>query len=351
VARPPYLAVLVAVTACPAIAQDLPVEELVQEGGRLLDSGDAEGALAKYEQAIASDPKLAPAYLGRGQARERLGSEADAIADFWRAVELAPKDARCQNAVSWILLTAKDESLRDCLTALTHARKAAALSRHRSPAILDTLALALHETGQPEGAVKTQERAIELLADSVGDAERKEFTDRLETFRAANDTPARRAFQAGRAKLMERDLDGALAEFNKALELDPTLADAYYGRANVRGNKRDLQGAIADYEATIKHRPSHARAHSDLALVLVNVAVVRDLPRALKLAKQACALTLDSNAMFLATLAVAQFRSGALEDAVATQKKALAAIRPQAADRMRTNFEKRLAEYEAAVTK
>jgi lipoprotein NlpI len=49
--------------------------------------------MADFEKAIEIDPKLAPAYTGRGIAYEKKGDHDRAIADYSKAIELDPKDA------------------------------------------------------------------------------------------------------------------------------------------------------------------------------------------------------------------------------------------------------------------
>ena len=56
-----------------------------------------------------------------------------------------------------------------------------------------------------------------------------------------------RAAQAHRAG----NLDQALADYAKAIELDPKYADAYYNRAIVHEDKGDPDRAISDYSKTI----------------------------------------------------------------------------------------------------
>jgi tetratricopeptide (TPR) repeat protein len=53
----------------------------------------------------------------------------------------------------------------------------------------------------------------------------------------------------------ERDLDGALRNYNKAIELQPDSADAYYYRASVKRAKGDGRGASEDYKQAIRLKP------------------------------------------------------------------------------------------------
>jgi uncharacterized protein (TIGR03067 family) len=49
------------------------------------------------------------------------------------------------------------------------------------------------------------------------------------------------------AKTAKGDVDGALADYNKAIELKPDYAFFYYGRGKLKQVKNDLQGALADF--------------------------------------------------------------------------------------------------------
>src|SRR3954447_13913587 len=56
----------------------------------------------------------------------------------------------------------------------------------------------------------------------------------------------------GNAKGAAGDLDGAIADYNHALQLDPKLAEAYYNRGNVKAKSNDLEGAITEYTRAIE---------------------------------------------------------------------------------------------------
>ena len=66
---------------------------------------------------------------------------------------------------------------------------------------------------------------------------------------------------------MKGDLDGALADENKAVEIDPNIAEAYYNRGFIKRAKGDLDGALADETKAIELNPSFAQAHYNRGLV------------------------------------------------------------------------------------
>ena len=56
-------------------------------------------------------------------------------------------------------------------------------------------------------------------------------------------------------KRQKGDLDGAIADYDKVIEIDPSARN--YGiRASTKGQKGDLDGAIADYDEVVKISPS-----------------------------------------------------------------------------------------------
>jgi tetratricopeptide (TPR) repeat protein len=53
-------------------------------------------------------------------------------------------------------------------------------------------------------------------------------------------------YNRGLAKQDKGDLDGAIADYNRAIELDPKYFFAYNNRGNAKKDKDDLDGAIGD---------------------------------------------------------------------------------------------------------
>ena len=66
----------------PAVAKN-------DEGVRLLDSGDYEGAVAAFSQEIDLDPDFKTAYRNRSQALRKLGRMAEANSDFDRQQKIS----------------------------------------------------------------------------------------------------------------------------------------------------------------------------------------------------------------------------------------------------------------------
>ena len=56
----------------------------------------------------------------------------------------------------------------------------------------------------------------------------------------------------GLAKEKKGDLDGALADYNQSIQLNPKYANAYKDRGNAKRKQGDLNGANADFNQSIK---------------------------------------------------------------------------------------------------
>jgi tetratricopeptide (TPR) repeat protein len=73
-------------------------------------------------------------------------------------------------------------------------------------------------------------------------------------------------YNRAQAKRLKNDTAGAIADYTKAIELGSTNAAAYNNRANARAENNDLDGAIADYTRAIELKPDYARAYYNRAV-------------------------------------------------------------------------------------
>jgi len=67
----------------------------------------------------------------------------------------------------------------------------------------------------------------------------------------------------GAAKGAKGDLDGAIVDLTKAIELRPDYADAYICRGVYKGIKGDNDGGIADLTKALQLRPNNPLAYYD----------------------------------------------------------------------------------------
>jgi tetratricopeptide (TPR) repeat protein len=71
----------------------------------------------------------------------------------------------------------------------------------------------------------------------------------------------------GNAKRNLGDFDGAISDQNKALDFDPLYADGYFNRGIAKFQKGDFDGAIKDYSQVLKINPKDSDAFFNRANV------------------------------------------------------------------------------------
>jgi len=80
---------------------------------------------------------------------------------------------------------------------------------------------------------------------------------------ALNPKHASAYFNRALAKRAKGDLDSALADATKSIELRPKDSDSYNCRGHVKMAQGDLDGAIADFTKAIELNPKHAIAYAN----------------------------------------------------------------------------------------
>ena len=125
----------------------------------------------------------------------------------------------------------------------------------------------------PDYARLRRETAIELLD---GDDEDRRVAmrilkdqlglggDEIQALRSAHDAAPRDAayfIRFGGYKLDACDYAGAIADYDRAIALDPNEAAAYHDRAVAKAEQGDYDGAIADYDRAIELDPNRAAAY------------------------------------------------------------------------------------------
>src|SRR4051812_8225442 len=97
-------------------------------------------------------------------------------------------------------------------------------------------------------------------------------------------------FNAGVRNYRQGDLPASIAEFTKAIELNPEYWKAYTSRGVAKRDSGDLDGAVSDHSKSIELNPKNAAAYSNRG------AVYRDQKKLdAALADYSTALLLDPN--------------------------------------------------------
>ena len=117
-------------------------------------------AQAFLEQKLKKEPENSRWLQLQGELMLTTGREQEAIRAYGKALTLAPLKADLANNLAWLLVTARDRSLRNPARALILARSASRLEEQGY--ILDTLATALWANGQVDEAVRTEFRAAKM---------------------------------------------------------------------------------------------------------------------------------------------------------------------------------------------
>ena len=223
-----------------------------------LRKGDNDGAIADFTRAIELDPKNALGYRNRALAKNIKKDADGALADYNRAIELDPKNANAFNNRGNIKKSKGDldGAIADFTSAIALNDKLAIAYKNRGEA--------KQAKGASAGAKEDLKRAGELdprlmSQESRAAAEKSP----LPATQARDDESVADLVNRGIEKGKDGDLDGAIADFTRASELDPKDDAPYYNRAQAKWLKKDSAGAIADYTQAIELGSTNPAAYNN----------------------------------------------------------------------------------------
>ena len=241
---------------------------------------DNDGAIADFTKAVELDAKNALAYRNRALARKLKNDTDGALGDYNKAIELEPKNANAFNNRGDIKKAKGDldGAIADFTKAIELNSDFQIAYKNRAEAKKakgDAAGAAedLKHAGQPEQEEappsKNDAAVSELITRGIQKGKRKDLNGAIADFTKAiqlDQKEAKGYANRAYARQLKKDVAGALADYNRALELDPQNADSYYARGNLKAENHDLNGAIADYDRTIELKPDHAHAYYNRAV-------------------------------------------------------------------------------------
>jgi tetratricopeptide (TPR) repeat protein len=126
--------------------------------------GDYAEAEEHFRMAWDMDPENRAAILGLAKALSKQGRDKDALDVLMRGRQVHPQSLILANALARLQSASAEESVRDGASALRLAD--AVVKVNPSPEHMETLAMALAESGNFVDAARIQERAVEMWKES-----------------------------------------------------------------------------------------------------------------------------------------------------------------------------------------
>ncbi|MEZ6043902.1 MAG: tetratricopeptide repeat protein [Planctomycetaceae bacterium] len=223
-------------------------------GVALLAHKQYDRAISDFTESLRREQKNAGAFNNRGQCHYLKGEYQKAIQDYSMALNLDPKHflARNNRAIAYIAMQQYPNALADLQTALQQVPE--------YPEALNNRGVVFQKMGK---------------------------------------------------------LDDAIRDFTAALKVDPQYTDSLGNRAFTHKLKGDYRNSIADLEQAIKIRPETYEAINDLAWILATCKddSIRNAPKSLDLALDACQKSEYQQWNTLDTLAAALAENNRMEEA------------------------------------
>lgn len=243
-----------------------------ERGNLRLNTGDYEGAIADYNEAIRMKPLFPYTYHNRAVAYHRLDRYDESIEDYTRAIERMPaNDPGLSRSYSYrgVARAAKGdyegaiadytEVLRldpNDLTAYTN-RGAARYRLRDYKGSMEDYTQVLHLDPSNVLAYGNRGAARSALGDNKGAVE--DLTKALQH----NASLSQIYYQRGKARLAMGDNKGAISDFNRELESNPNLQEVYYQRGKASLALKEYEKAIADFDRELTRNPNNAAAYND----------------------------------------------------------------------------------------
>ncbi len=235
--------------------------------------GRLDEAIAQYHKALELAPDYEIAHNNLGVALAKRGEPEQAMEEFRKALALLPDYAMAHNNLGNTLA-----KLHRTHEAVNEFHAALELNPQYAEAHSD-LAMALLELGKPAEAVAEYQKAVEIKPDWIGArynlavtlarlGRRDDAIAQYEkTLKLKPDSIEARSNLANLLLEAGRTSDAVL-QFQKVLEFKPELAEARYGLGAALADAGRLDEAIASYRAAVGLKPDYADAYYNLAAAL-----------------------------------------------------------------------------------
>jgi tetratricopeptide (TPR) repeat protein len=245
-----------------AAAQKAALTAYFTGGKAYADKGEYDRAIGEYTQAIRLDPDYEDAYYYRGIAYTNKKDYDRAIADYNQAIRLDPNDKYNYNERGNAYLNKKDydraiadynqairldpsnTAYKNNLQAAQKAKADQIAAQKAEASAANTRGVTYHNQGNYALAIAEYNKAIQL-----------------------NPNEALYYLNRGHAYSLIKSYDSAIENFNIVLRINPNNADAYNARGVAYSWKNNFNQARADYTKALQIDPNHKEARNNLAII------------------------------------------------------------------------------------
>jgi WD40 repeat protein/serine/threonine protein kinase/tetratricopeptide (TPR) repeat protein len=200
-------------------------------------------------------------YVNQGKKHRELKQYDQALAHFTRALQLDPKLVRTHNELGILFnQLGRPKKAEECFLRVVELQQKL-ISEFKRPHEMRLfhayrmVGFARHAGGNVEGALEAFRKADEFVDAKIA-AEPKNQSHR----KWKRDHCVTRALWYVKLKQYNQ----ALADFSKALQLDPNYADAYRHRGNTYRILQQYDEALADYQRAVQFDPGNVSAYRAL---------------------------------------------------------------------------------------
>jgi tetratricopeptide (TPR) repeat protein len=254
-------------------------EAWFEKGLIVSDRGDWSKAADCFRHSVATAPNYTPAHLALGEMLLRIGDFDNAANELTTTLRLDPHSAGAHQGLGLIALqegkpdAAADEfhstlAAHPGYTGAEEGLARAFASEHKwadAAALLKTLVATNQNSIEETTSLGT---ALSNIGDKAGAAEQfaraRELSNKeMILLRAKGDS------NWGVALRNEGKLQDAAAAFRRAVEDDPDYCDAHDDLGEVLWMQKDMAGALLEFQTAVRCNPELALARNNLAITLL----------------------------------------------------------------------------------
>ncbi len=238
-----------------------PAEQDYEEAIKKLAANDFAGAELAFKRALKIQPDHANSLLGLAEIAHKTNHPELAAKLIDQAVKAAPNNANAQASLGRLLAVQK--RYPEAEVAL---RKAVELDPKLIRPRMDLADLYATALPKPNEALSFYRSVLDINPNHAG----ANYAYGVTLMRVGDLTKARAALETSARlepgnplpplalaslSLQQKELDQALIWLGRALEIQPTLADALELRGDIQQSRRSPDKALADYSAAIRSQP------------------------------------------------------------------------------------------------